>query len=257
MRSTLVNESDPRTRLARLPQVQHWLRISVIGTFAILLLGFAVKLTPGVLPTELALDEELTDHQHAALNGVSVALSTIFSPVGIVVVLTLSFLFLLLVRRSPVNAFAFTGVAAFGWLSSEFFKLVVAEPRPPAALLDHPLLAEAGHDSFPSGHTTYIAAYAIACYLLARRTRWELPVAVLGLVAVLGMGAIRLYVSAHYLTDVIGSVLVACTAAVFFTGLWNRIGLTVLNRIPLISSVGPVPPVPPVTRATKASRSHA
>ncbi|WP_285114302.1 phosphatase PAP2 family protein [Leifsonia sp. fls2-241-R2A-40a] len=38
-------------------------------------------------------------------------------------------------------------------------------------------------------------------------------VAALGVVAVVGMAAIRLYVSAHYLTDVIGSVLVACTAA--------------------------------------------
>ncbi len=233
--------SDPRTRMARLPQLQHWLLASLIGTLAILLLGFGAKLVPGVLPTELALDEELTDHQHAVLDWVSVSLSTVFSPAGIVVVLVLSFVFLLVVRRSPVNAFAFTGLAAFGWLSSEIFKLIVAEPRPAAALLDHPLLAEAGHDSFPSGHTTYIAAYAIACYLLARGTRWELPVAALGVVAVAGMAAIRLYVSAHYLTDVVGSVLVACTAAVFFTGLWNRIGLAVLNRLPLIGKLGPIP----------------
>ncbi|WP_374009268.1 phosphatase PAP2 family protein [Leifsonia sp. LS-T14] len=236
------NESgDPRTRLARLPQLRHWLLVSLIGALLILLLGFAVKLIPGVLPTELALDEELTDHQHPVLNGLGVALSAIFSPAGIIVILVVSFLFLLIVRRSPVNAFAFTGLAAFGWLCSEIFKLLVAEPRPAAALLDHPLLAEAGHDSFPSGHTTYIAAYAIACYVLARRTRWDLPVAVLGVIAIAGMAAIRLYVSAHYLTDVVGSVLVACTAAVFFTGIWNRVGLIVLHRVPLIGRLSPVP----------------
>jgi undecaprenyl-diphosphatase len=234
--------TDPRTRLARLPQLRHWLLVSLIGTLAILLLGFSVKLIPGVLPTELALDEALTDHQLTVLNGLGLAISTIFSPPGILVVLALSFVFLLLVRRSPVNAFAFTGLAASGWLCSEIFKLIVAEPRPAAALLDHPLLAEAGHDSFPSGHTTYIAAYAIACYLLARRTRWELPVAALGIIAVAGMAAVRLYVSAHYLTDVVGSVLVACTAAVLFTGVWNRIGLAVLNRVPLIGRIGPIPP---------------
>jgi len=232
---------DPRTRLARLPQPQHWLLLSLIGTLAVLLLGFAVKLIPGVLPAELAWDEELTDHQHMVLNWASVTLSTIFSPAGIVAVLAGSFVFLLVVRRSPVNAFAFTGLAAFAWLSSEIFKLIVAEPRPAAALLDHPLLAEAGNDSFPSGHTTFVAAYAIACYLLARGTRWELPVAALGIAAVAGMGVIRLYVSAHYLTDVVGSVLVACTAAVLFAGLWNRIGLIVLNRVPLIGRLGPVP----------------
>ncbi|MGH1550347.1 phosphatase PAP2 family protein [Leifsonia poae] len=238
---TPLDREDPRTRLARLPQLRHWLLVSLIGTLAILLLGFSAKLIPGVLPTELAWDEELTDHQHAVLNGVGVALSAIFSPPGILVLLALSFVFLLVVRRSPVNAFAFTGLAAFGWLSSEVFKLIVAEPRPAAALLDHPLLAEAGHDSFPSGHTTYIAAYAIACYLLARGTRWQWPVAVLGVIAVVGMAGIRLYVSAHYLTDVLGSVLVALTAAVFFTGLWNRMGLIVLNRVPLVGRLGPVP----------------
>lgn len=224
-----------------MPQPRHWLLMSLMGVLAVLILGFTAKLVPGVLPAELALDEALTDHQGPALNVVAVAVSTVFSPPGIIVVLVASFLFLLVVRRSPVNAFAFTGLATFGWLCSEVFKLAVAEPRPPAGLLDHPLLAEIGYSSFPSGHTTYVAAYAIACYVLARRTRFEIPVAILGIVAIVGMGAVRLYVSAHYLTDVVGSVLVASTAAVFFSGVWNRIGLAVLNRIPWIDRIGPVP----------------
>lgn len=236
-----LDAGNPATRLARFPQLRHWLLGSLAGFLAILLLGFSVKLIPGVLPTELALDEEFTDHQHAWLSLVALVLSTIFSPPGIVIILALSFFFLLLIRRSPVNAFAFTGIAAFGWLCTEIFKISVAEPRPAAAMLDHPLLAEAGQDSFPSGHTTFIAAYAIACYFLSRRTRWERPVAALGIIAVVGMGATRLYVSAHYLTDVIGSVVVAATAAIFFTGLWNRFGLMVLSRLPLIDRFGPVP----------------
>ncbi|NUU06954.1 phosphatase PAP2 family protein [Leifsonia sp. C5G2] len=232
---------DRRTRLAALPQPQHWLLLSLVGVLAVLALGFATKLIPGVLSTELALDEALTDHQMPVLSLAAVVASTIFSPPGIVLVLVASFVFLLVVRRSPVNAFAFTGLATFGWLCSEIFKVTVAEPRPPAALLDHPLLAESGSNSFPSGHTTYIAAYAIACFLLARRTRFALPVAIVGIAAVAGMAAVRLYVSAHYLTDVLGSVLVAVTAAVFFSGVWNRIGLAVLTRLPLIDRFGPVP----------------
>ncbi|MDL9978453.1 phosphatase PAP2 family protein [Microbacterium sp. ASV49] len=233
--------ADPRTRLSRLPAPQHWLLVSLIGTVAILALGFAVKLTPGVLPAELALDEGLTDIQQPFLNAVGIGLSTIFSPAGAVVLLALSFLFLLFVRRAPVNAFAFTGLAAFCWLSSELFKLVVAEPRPNGALLDHPLLAEIGHDSFPSGHTTFIASYAIACWVLARRARWEVPTIVGGVAAVLIMGAARLYVSGHYLTDVIGSVLVAATAAVFFAGVWNLIGMPILRWLPVIDRLGPIP----------------
>lgn len=245
---------DPRTRLALLPQPRHWLLISLYGVLAVLVLGFAAKLVPGVLSTELALDEALTDHQIPTLNIAAVVVSTVFSPPGIIIVLIASFLFLLLVRRSPVNAVAFTGLASFGWLCSEIFKLTVAEPRPPASLLDHPLLAESGYNSFPSGHTTYVAAYAISCFLLARHTRFAAPVAVLGVAAVAGMGAVRLYVSAHYLTDVLGSVLVAATAAVFFCGIWNRVGLTVLNRVPLIDRIGPVPT--PTRKAVAARIVH-
>lgn len=234
---------DPRTRLARLPQLQHWLMVSLIGTLALLLLGFSAKLLPHVLSIELALDESLTDHQLPVLNAIGIGLSTIFSPPGAVVILALSFCFLLFVRRAPVNAFAFTGLAAFCWLSSEIFKIIVAEPRPNGALLDHPLLAEVGNNSFPSGHTTFIASFAIACYLLARGTRWQRTTAIAGIVAVVIMGAARLYVSGHYLTDVIGSVILASTAAVFFTGLWNLIGLHILNRLPWIDRLGPIPPV--------------
>ena len=233
--------ADPRTRLARLPQLQHWLLVSLIGTLALLLLGFSAKLLPGVLPTELRLDEALTDHQFSVLNAIGIGLSTVFSPPGAALILALSFIYLLLVRRSPVNAFAFTGAAAFGWLSTELFKIIVAEPRPNGALLDHPLMAEVGNDSFPSGHTAFIASFVIAAYLLARGTRAQRPVAVAGVVAVVVMAAARLYVSGHYLTDVIGSVILALTAAVFFTGLWNRIGLAILNWLPLVGRLGPVP----------------
>ncbi|GAB3610788.1 phosphatase PAP2 family protein [Humibacter ginsengiterrae] len=251
--------SDPRIRLARLPQLRHWLLASLAGTLVLFLLGFAAKLIPGVLPAELALDEELTDHQQPILNWASIALSTVFSPPGILVIVAISFLYLLLVRRSPVNAFAFTGLAAFGWLCSEIFKVAVGEPRPNASLLDHPLLAESGHDSFPSGHTTFIACYAIACFLFARRTRWQFPVAAVGILAILGMSATRLYVSAHYLTDVMGSVLLALTAAVFFTGVWNRIGMRTLDKLPLLKRVGPIPRydqllIPPSQESRKRRR---
>lgn len=227
--------------LRRLPQPRHWVLLGALGTLAVLALGFGVKLLPGVLGSELALDEELTDHQHTLLDVVGVILSTVFSPVGAAIILAVSCAWLLLVRRSPAEALAFGGITAAGWLSPEVFKVLVAEPRPDASLLDHPLLAEAGHDSFPSGHTAFVAAYAIACWLLARGGRWERVAAVAGALAVAVMAASRLYVSAHYLTDVIGSVLVAGTAAIVFCGLWNRFAGRLLPRLAGARPVGPDP----------------
>jgi undecaprenyl-diphosphatase len=175
------------------------------------------------------------------LNVVGVALSTVFSPPGAALILVVTCAWLLLVRRDPLGSLAFGGITAAGWLSPELFKLIVGEPRPNAALLDHPLLAESGHDSFPSGHTAFVAAYAIACYLLARGGRWERVAAIAGVAAVAVMAASRLYVSAHYLTDVVGSVLVAVTAAIVFCGLWNRFTGRLLTRRARVRPLGPDP----------------
>lgn len=242
MTARRVASDDLRTRLAHLPEPRHWILLAFAGVAGTLALGFAVRLTPGVLPFELAIDEELTDHRLPILDVVGVGLSTLLSPVGAAVILAASFALLLVIRRSPVNAVAFAGVATFGWLSAEFFKLAVHEPRPDGSLLDHPLLAETGADSFPSGHVAFVASYAIACCLLARGTRRMVPVGIGSVLAVLTMGAARLYVSAHYLTDVIGSVLVAVTAATLFAGIWNRLGLSILRRLGFMTAFGPIPP---------------
>lgn len=232
---------EPRTRLARLPAPRHWIVAALAGAVAILALGLVLRIVPGVMSAEMALDEALTDHQVPVLTVVALALSTIFSPVGCVIILLAAFLFLLLVRRSPVNAFAFTGLAGFAWVCAEPVKLLVAEPRPSAAMLDHPLLAESGTDAFPSGHTTFVAALAIACWVLARGTRGQRAVGVAGVIAVIVMGAARLYVSAHTLGDVIGAVLVAATAAVLFSGVWNLIGVATMRRVRILRALGPIP----------------
>lgn len=229
-----VTSCDPAVRLGQLPNPKRRRILGPVGLALILGLGFFAKLTPGVLPLELAFDEALTDVQHPILNTITVGMSTLFAPPGAIALALLAFVFLLVVKRAPVNAFAFTGQALFGWLSCELFKLIIHEPRPDAAMLDNPLLPEAGFDSYPSGHTTFVAAFAISCWLLARGTRWQRLVAILGVTATLLMGASRLYVSAHYLTDVIGSCLVATTAYLFFAPFWNRAGVATLRTLSML-----------------------
>lgn len=248
---------DPRVRLARLPQLHHWVSWPLIGMLLILLLGFAARFGPGVASVELRVDQLLSRHEDGPLTAVALAIDTVFSPPGIVLILVASFLFLLLVRRSPVNAFAFVSVAGVGWLSSEVFKSIVAMPRPNGQLLAHPLLAETGHDSFPSGHTTFAVAFAIAAYFLARETRGRRAVAVAGVLLVVAVAGSRMYVGAHYPSDVLGSVLVAASVIGLYTGLWNRYALVVLNRLPLVRRIGPVPSVGavPAVRAVPSRRS--
>ncbi|MGO4592666.1 phosphatase PAP2 family protein [Leifsonia sp. 2TAF2] len=214
----------------------------MLGAVIVVLLGLLVRRVPGIAVAEVQIDVWLTRHQNGVVGTVSLAIEALLSPAGSVAILAISFLFLLLVRRSPVNAFAFTSVAAFGYLSCEVFKAAVSMPRPNGHLMLHPLLAETGNDSFPSGHTTFAVSYAVAAVLLSRNTRWFTLTVLIGTLFVVVVAVSRMYVGAHYLTDVIGSALVAAVAISFYCGLWSRFGLVVLDRLPFLRRIGPVPP---------------
>jgi membrane-associated phospholipid phosphatase len=233
-----------QTRLAVLPQWHHWIVVPVIIGVITLALGFAVKWVPSIASTEFGSDKLLDRTHNAVFNAIALVINTVLAPPGILVILVLLFLFLLLFRKSPVNAVAVCSVAAIGWLSSEVFKVIVSQPRPDQYLLQNVLVAGDGSDSFPSGHTTFAVSLAIALYFLARNTEWSKLVFVVVLVFALTVAVSRVYLGVHYPSDTVGSFLVAGTAISFYTGLWNRYGLWVLNRVPLLNRFGPIPREP-------------
>lgn len=71
--------------------------------------------------------------------------------------------------------------------------------------------------SFPSGHATHAAAFALGAWLLAARfrPRWRMPAGVALAVLVLLVAASRLYLQAHWPSDVAAGLLVA----IFWAGL--------------------------------------
>lgn len=117
-------------------------------------------------------------------------------------------------------------------------KELVHRPRPPAAILLKPV---AGY-SFPSGHATQaVAVYGMLAALAATSTRrwprkvaaWTLAVVIVGLVAVS-----RLYLGAHWLTDVLAGL--ALGAAWLFALLAATRTLRALRAAP--SDTQPAPP---------------
>lgn len=119
------------------------------------------------------------------------------------VLLTASVYFL--VARRAVRATVALWAAYLGAVGLyELVKMLVARPRPPA--VDD--LVHATGAAFPSGHTTQaLAAWGILALLLLRTrprwTRWLLTSATL---LVLLVGASRIYLGAHWLTDVLGGL---------------------------------------------------
>ncbi|WP_432641530.1 phosphatase PAP2 family protein [Arthrobacter polaris] len=159
-------------------------------------------------------------------------------------------LFLLIVRRSPINAFAFGGLAASGWLASQFFKVIVERQRPNPALLFDPLAPETGSNSFPSGHVALAVGLAWAFWFLLRKGPWAKLSVVLAVLVPVVVALSRLYVGVHYPTDVVASFLAASAGVFLFAGVWNRYQGALMPRIPLLDRLGPVTAQPAVTGST-------
>lgn len=231
---------DPRTRLRLLPQARLWGLWAVLLAAGVLALGLSAKWTPGFSANEFGVDQELSRHHEVLLTGIAMAINYLFAPMVGVPVIILVALYLLVVRRSPVNAIAFGAVASLGWVASEVFKLIVARQRPNPALLLDPLAPETGSNSFPSGHVAFAVALAFAVFFLARNTRWARVAAVAGPVVAVVVAWSRIYVGVHYPSDVAASFLASSAAVILFAGLWNRYALIILVRIPLLTRFGPV-----------------
>jgi undecaprenyl-diphosphatase len=217
-----------------LPGRSWWLLPASAFLFAIALaIGLLAKLygSPG---PDLVWDEGLIPGRTTAQTGVALALDTLFSPVGNVIILLLTCLVLAFGLHRPLTALAFGSLVSVGWLSSEIGKLTVTRLRPPASAT-HALIVEAGNDSFPSGHTAFAASLAWAVVLVLARTRTQRTVtAIAGALLAAAVGLSRLYLGVHYPSDVIGSLLISTAGILLWLPLWNNLIEPRLRGVALI-----------------------
>lgn len=59
--------------------------------------------------------------------------------------------------------------------------------------------------SFPSGHSMQTSAVVAGLIVLCWHTRWRVPVAIAGIVFMLGVGLSRIYLGVHYPSDVLAA----------------------------------------------------
>jgi undecaprenyl-diphosphatase len=132
-------------------------------------------------------------------------------------------LFLAWRRRSEAYGIALS--VAGGSLINNIFKLLVARPRPAADLVGFAYASR--ETSFPSGHVTFYVCYFgflfFAAYALLRRgsaMRRAALVLTGGAVALIGLS--RIYLRAHWPSDVIGAYLLSGTWLVFSLETYRR-----------------------------------
>ncbi|QCB97352.1 phosphatase PAP2 family protein [Arthrobacter sp. PAMC25564] len=214
---------SPAVPPLHLPGRSWWLVPASAVLFAIALtIGFLAKLygSPG---PDLTWDESLIPRRTTAQSGLALALNTLFSPGGNIIILLLACLVLAFGLRKPLTALAFGSLTSVGWLSSEIGKLSVARLSPPAEATQA-LITETGNNSFPSGHTAFAASLAWAVVLVLARTGTQRTItAVGGVLLAVAVGLSRLYLGVHYPSDVIGSLLISTAGILLWLPLWNNL----------------------------------
>ena len=166
----------------------------------------------------------LVGHRDPVLTAVMTAVSTVGGEVVLSIVAVLAVVALAWRRRFDEAVLLGLALGAAESLSL-VLKHVVGRARPPAADVVGPVETTL---SFPSGHTIGTATFALALAYLWWRRSPSARRALAGLAAAGGATAVmagsRLYLGDHWLTDVLGSVALACgvLALVVLADLWWR-----------------------------------
>ncbi|MFC4242180.1 phosphatase PAP2 family protein [Gryllotalpicola reticulitermitis] len=198
--------SYARTTVSGLRQRRHpWITL-MVGTGAalvILLWGLASRGSRAGFDVDLWLDA----HHRPGVTLLALGLSKLFSPAPAV---AMGFVFAVVV--AILTKRAATGLAAglvtgLSWASSDIVKLLVHRPRPDWGLLPHHVGVAEIDPSFPSGHVTFAAALTVTAVMLLRRFEWRVFTAVVGLCVTVTVAFARLYVGAHYPSDVLAAAL--------------------------------------------------
>lgn len=126
--------------------------------------------------------------------------------------LTALTMLLFFLRRRRTEMFALLFSVGGGELVNRLVKMAVGRPRPVAELVR--VTGRWAHESFPSGHVTFYVLYFgflffAAFALLPRDTNVRRAALALAALPVLLIGLSRMYLGAHWASDVLGAYLLS------------------------------------------------
>ena len=191
-----------------------WLTVS-LAVAAVAVWWFAALTQDVVAHDELALvnprfESWVVARRIAWLSSAMEAITWLGSTVVIVPLLLLAVIGFVVRRRDLRSAVLLAGAAGCAVGTYSVIKPLVAEARPPASLW----IGQFSGGAFPSGHTTEsVAFYGMLALLLSFKRRWIMRALlwVGAAVIALAVGASRIYLAAHWLTDVLGGIALGIT----------------------------------------------
>src|SRR5215472_7405309 len=159
----------------------------------------ATLLKTGAIGWDLSLFRILNDVPAAAAS-VLTPLSHVFRPVGIIIVILLTVVYVVARNRSVLPVATGAVAAGLAWALANAAKVIANRPRPyevmaGAVLRQHPAYGT----SFPSSHTAVTLAVALALVPFLAR-----PLAATGIGYAVLIGWSRVYLGVHYPLDILG-----------------------------------------------------
>lgn len=183
--------------------------VALMGAVAVVILGFVMKSSQADQSVVVALNKLHT----GAWGAFSSAVYRSLEPLPAVVITLVIAALIWAASKSLRTAILFGVTVAVTWLPVAAVKILVDRPRPDATLLSHPFSPLQTDGSFPSGHTAYVVALAIAFWFLLRDTRHAWIAIVFGVVGTAVIGLAVVSDGLHFPTDVLGSIIWSLTTA--------------------------------------------
>jgi membrane-associated phospholipid phosphatase len=211
-----MQEAKQEVAAARLPWYSRVKRgYTFLGVYAVLLILFVLLATfvhfHSVLGIDVTITKEFQENQNPWLSGLMTAVSYIgyqlWLSIGLVV-LAVVILWMVDLRLEAVTVAV---VYAVSGLLDGLIKLIVGRPRPNANLVE--VFRTAGGQSFPSGHVmSYVAFWGLlftfGVILFDGRRWWRITLLVVSAFFVVMVGPSRIYLGAHWASDVLGAYLI-------------------------------------------------
>lgn len=198
------------------------LQLILLGVF--ILIAVYVK-TNYVLSVDLFITQALQDLNFLWFDNLMKFISQLGYQTTWTISLVSAVLFFLLLKKKKEALIIFISTLGALFLS-EFFKIIIARPRPDPNLI-YQFEKLARFDSYPSGHVLFaMGFYGILFFLAYIHIRKKLlrNLLLVSFVLVISlMGFSRIYLGSHWFSDILGSYILGLIWLNFMTILYKRL----------------------------------
>jgi membrane-associated phospholipid phosphatase len=179
----------------------------------LLVCGIALSLAAhvfAVFPFDLKITHELQEKDGPVFSGTMKCVSALGEPLFQIILIGFVTA-LCMIRRMWIEAIFVIATTSSVFLTS-LLKVLVGRPRPPLYILDYVgLFGYIDQFSFPSGHVLFfVVFFGFIAYLACLHLAGRLQVLVIAgcLILIIAIAPSRIYLGAHWASDVVGSYII-------------------------------------------------